>query len=477
MQPNSSNLERLVRRVLKGTEVASEEVFFHWKGLGQRGDRFIINQLNKQDGWDKFLQWASTQPDARTMLAPLADRAGVPEKAIFAFREIGIPVNDTGSQRLSSNWIQSVILDGKKEDWDRARFLLRQDMDLLEGVLPTLEWKGNALTALFLNSLLEIEISDAQDHLIRKSLYHLKAKGIVPPEEPPKQQLDKEFLFFGENRIPLWQPVLLFRYSSSYSDVCDLYTIRILEGRETSSVSQERSLRVGRKGLKKLVTDYSEHLKKDIGVHVPLQSVTLPQGRYFLQKSISYQDQKNDTRLKDFLQLIGTEPSEDPMISLREASVDSLSMVSAASFLDSPYFLTWAFNEEDFQTYISELDKLREGPIILTEQQVQGMSQTAASEALKKFMTAGARDIWAFAFEKAAFFLMDSDPEKSRVSWAISKTIADSSIPVDQISAAAVLMNRMMAFVNHRKQTQEAEEKKGSVILSPQEFARRYPKR
>ena len=474
MNPNSQNLERLFRRILKGLDVPIEEVFFHWKGLGPSADRLLIQLLNKLNGWDQFLRWAEENSGAKPLLESVVNLAGVPETAEQSFRRLGFTVRTENTSRSTAHWIQRIVQEDKKEDWDRAKELLSGDPDLLEGVLPMLESLNNASAIVFLDSLLKTELSEAQNQLVRKSIYRLKQKGLVLPEEPAKPKAEKEFIFLGENRIALWQPVMLFRYSSSVSDACDLYMIRLLEGRDISAINQQRGLRVERGGLKKLLSDYSGYLQQDIGVHVPFQPVSLSHGRYFLKKSISLlTNEEHLAHLNEFLQLIGAEPAEDPFHELRgkQESDPSLSG-NPVSVLDSEYFLSWAFYPEDFQDYLSQLEKLQDGPIILTEHQVQEMSLAAASAALATFLEGPASRIWSFAFEKAAFFLGATDAENSRKALRLAEAFLDPS-SADQMDAARVLMGRMVGLMQQRKQAQKEEEKKGSVILSPQEFSRR----
>lgn len=480
MQPNSSNLDRLLRRILKGKEVPVQELFFHWRGLGTPADRLVINQLNKQEGWDAFLKWISAQPEARTMLSSLANRGGVPEKAAEALKQLGVKVEDAGSQRIAAFWIRDVVKEGKKENWEKAQILLQQDPDLLEGVLPMLEELQLAGAAIFLNSLLKAGVSDESDHLVRKSLYHLKQKGIVPPEEPGKPQQSKDFLFLGENRIALWQAILYFRYTSSFSDAFDLYTIRIFEGRDITSLNQQRGFRAEREKLGRLVVDYSRHLQKEVGMHLPFRSVSLEHGRYFLQKTMKLaKDEKSVAGVRDLLQLIGNEPVENPWQDFKfDRTSDLASTFSgAASLLESEFFQAWAFLPEDFQEYLSDMEKLREGPIILTEQQIQEMSHTSATDALRKHMESPARSAWAFAFEKAAYFLRDSDAQNASIAWSLSKAMEDPSVSLEQIPAMTILLNRMLGLLEQQKQARLEEEKKSSVIVSPQEFSRRHSQR
>jgi urease gamma subunit len=455
-------------------------VFFHWKGLGASADRLVINQFNKQDGWHAFLKWIESQPDTLSMLSSLANRAGVPEEAAAALKKLGVKVDDVGSQRVLAFWIRDVVKDGKKEDLEKAQTLLLQDPDLLEGVLPMLEDLNVPEVAIFLNSLIKTGISNDADHLVRKSLYHLKQKGIALPEEPAKPQQAKDYLFLGENRIPLWQPVLYFRYGSSFSDTFDLYTIRIFEGRDITSLNQQRGFRVERAKLQKLVRGYSQQLQNEIGILIPFRSVSHEQGRYFLKKTMSLaQEEKNAAGVRDLLQLIGNEPVENPWVDFSGNSNSDLSSTNAnlTQLLESEYFQAWTFLAEDFQEYIAALDKLREGPIILTEHQIHEMSHASTAEALKKYMESPARDAWAFAFEKAAFFLRDSDVERATVAWNLSKLLEDRSVPPEQIPAVTILLNRMLALLEQQKQARLEEEKKSSVIMSPQEFARRNPQR
>lgn len=478
MNPNPQNLERLFRRIVKGLEVPVEEVFFHWKGLGSQAERLLIQLLNKLDGWEQFLKWVEANSGAKPLLESVIDLAGVPEKAVKGFSRLGFTVRTENTSRSTAQWIQRIVQEDKKEDWERARELLDTDLDLLEGVLPLLESLNHVSAVVFLDSFLKTKLSEAQNQLVRKSLYRLKQKGLVLPEEPAKPKAEKDFIFLGENRIALWQPVMLFRYSSSLSDSCDLYMIRLLEGRDISTMNQQRGLRVEREGLKKLVSDYSKYLQQDIGVYIPFQPVSLSHGRHFLKKSIGIlTNEEHLNRLKEFLQLVGTEPSEDPFHALRgKQDSDASLSENPVSVLDSEYFLSWAFYPEDFQDYLSQLEKLQEGPIILTDHQVQEMSLTAASAALTNFLEGPASRIWSFAFEKAAFFLGTTDPENSRKALRLSEAFLDPS-SADRMDAARVLMGRMVGLLQQRKQAEKEEEKKGSVILSPQEFSRRYPQR
>jgi len=87
------------------------------------------------------------------------------------------------------------------------------------------------------------------------------------------------------------------------------------------------------------------------------------------------------------------------------------------------------------------------------------------------------RKIWSFAFEKAAFFLKDSDPYNAQVSWDLSCAFADFSISSDSIPAAALLFDRTVEFMERQKKARQEEEKRGSLIISPQEFERQFKRK
>jgi hypothetical protein len=349
---------------------------------------------------------------------------------------------------------------------------MMEDPDLLEGSLAMLESLKDVTAATFIDSLLKLKLSGSANQLVRKSLYHLKLQGITPPvEEPIRPKAEKEFLYLGENRIALWQPVMLFRYVSSISDVSDLYMIRILEGRDVSSISQQRGLRMERASLVKLAHDYTLHLQQEIGVRIPFCPVPVSRGLYFLQKSMDLlKDQEHIGRLKEFVHLIGNEPS-DP-----EELADEQNTLNPVSVLDAEYFQQWSFDPGEFKEHLEELEKLQEGPIILTDQQVQEMSQGATTAALTRHLEGPAAAIWSLAFEKAAYFLKESDPENSKKAKRLASSFLEASNP-DRLEASRILIGRMIALIRQKKQAEKEEEKKSSVIVSPEEFSRRYPQR
>jgi len=477
MKPNERKLERLIKRITQGEELPSDELLFHWQSLGDIADRIVIRSLNRANGWQTFGKWGIRHRDVQTKLESLVEKAGMTEAAVDALKVAGVSVSETDSPRLRAWWIRDVIANANREEWDRARLMMTRDSALFEGSLDLIENMPESSGAEFITTLSEARLEPEQDQQVRKSLYRLRQKGMEPPVRGATAFTEKEIFVFGHNRVPLFQPVLYSRASSVFSDRGDLQVINIEEG-DDFKILVKGSAATGRHALQEIGDRYSKSLEEEMGIKIPFQTIEASHARYFLHRSfVLMQDGEAKSQFENLVKTMGEGSMEDPLEAFRSAEQPQTLDAGIPSVFDAPYFSMWYLKRETAQTFLKESDVLESGPIILPESQVRDRKRALSVTTLRNFFDERNRAIWSFAFEKACWFLMKSDAETSRLCWSISQALMNPEKEVEDIPAVIQLFERTVESARAQRELEQKEEKRGSVIMSPQEFERQRRKR
>jgi len=231
---------------------------------------------------------------------------------------------------------------------------------------------------------------------------------------------------------------------------------------------------MGRAALKQMGERYSEHMQKETGLTMPFHFVSPPEARYLLSRTSKLlQSAASKLRMEEFLKFVSSGEMRDPTASFSEENSQAS---TSDTFLHHPYFVLWMMEGSDVDGFLLRAKEIQEGPIVLPESQAKQMVQVAAGEALEQYFQQERRLLWAFALEKAAFFLQESDPGTARIAFDCSRAFASSEMSIHRIPAAATLFQRTLDSVARQTEKEREEEKRTSVIMSPQEFERMYRK-
>jgi hypothetical protein len=442
MKPDDRILEKQLKRIIRGESSDSELLANHWRGLGRTGNQIVIRALNRADAWESFANYATQQPALRELAEGLAMLAKQAIKII---------------QQIESS---------RPEDWQNLRDEIRTNEDLFDTTLIMLETSNNESAAEFVNSLLDRGFNKEQETRVRKLLYHFRQKGIRPEVEAAGFQTVRELFFFGENKLPLWQPVLYFRPHSGFASNGDLLILRIIEGSETAPAEQQRNIALNQSSMKRLAERYSAQLSRQLGVEVQFHAVEAVHARFVLRRSAELiPDSSAAKPLQDFLKFIGPEPAKNPFESLNKSDTSSSDL-----FLREAYFSHWTLNPHDIEEYLSQLAVLERGPIILTGSSLAAKKMEIRSSFFQKVFTDHERSIWAFAFQKAAFYLQQSNPEvsASTIHWA--DQLHNPELQPEDIEIARALFDRTVELVTRQQKARQEEERKTSLIMTPDEF-------
>ncbi len=467
MKPNEQNLERLLKKLIKQQPVSSADLLFHWQGLGDRGDRVVISTLNKQNGWEYFVLWGESEPEIKRKLKQISDHAGISEGAVLALKSSGLISADTESPRSQALWILQTVRKGLSEDWDRAISLLFQSQGFFEGTLSLLDLEESPQTALFLTKLLDARPSREQDQAIRKALYRFRQKGIEAPVREKmvvraEMSQRAEIFLFAENRLPLWQPFFYYRSTGARGD---WFFAEINEGKGFEIIQQQRDIRMNQKAMHRIADNYAGEFQKSTGVPMTFTSMPPSHARYFLEKSFQ--------RLRgseDFRKYMGEARKEDPSSGLNART--NLVSTDAVLLLNHNYFQLWLVEDDFLDGVFKRLEQIEEGPIILPEQQRRHQRSEALDQALHEYFSDDKRSCWALALEKASYFLKNSDPETASIAYGFSKQLSDLDSNIQSGAFANVLLERSLEIRKEQMARQKKEEKRSSLIVTPQEFER-----
>lgn len=457
MKPNEQNLERLVKKLMKGQSISAENLLAHWEGLGARGDRVVIQTLNKLNGWEPFVLWSESEPRIRKKLEQTANQAGISEAGALALKSAGMEGVE-GSQRSQALWILQTARGGT--DSEQAARLMLQDHDFFARTLALLELEESNQTAAFLAKLLEQNPARENDQAIRKALYRLRQKGFEPPEqEKPAVKVEStrpEIFLLAENRLPLWQPYFYFRGAGRG----DWFFIEITEGTNFEIIQQQRDIRMNPKTMQRVAEDYAAQFHKGTGVKMYFQALPADHARFFIARSFELL-----RGAEDFQKYMGEAPEKNPF--LEWAPRTALSQADAALLLNHEYFQLWLVEEEYLDQVIQRLVQIEEGPIILPEQQRHQQTAETVDRAASEYFSTEKRPVWSLALQKSAYFLKDKDPEIAALAFGFSHMLEP---------FAVYLLERSLEIRKAQIERKEKEEKRTSLIMSPQEFQKSLKK-
>jgi hypothetical protein len=480
MKPSEKRLERLVKQMVRGQETPVPELLSHWEGLGSAGDRVILRVLNRQNAWEPFLSRVMVFPELKSAVERLADASGVPTSADDLLSRYGLSSSEADSPKCKAQWIAQAVGAERRNDWGRARTMMLRDTEILDGVLMLLEELPDAAVAAFLMELPEEDLSRSQRHAVRKLLYRLRQKGVDITDGRPGMS-EPELFAFTENRLPLWQMAFYFRTHSPYGSSGDLYILRYMEGQDFEQPDQERDVSLDRAAMGDVAADYSRRLQEQIGIQIPFRHVSPTDARHWLRRTLTTLEgnEAARARISAFLRFVGGPAGQEPEVA---ESSNSNTLVypgpdRTAVLLQAPYFRLWFLDAEKLQGFFEEVRKMQEGPIVLTEYQQRERRTAAGLEALRGYFDRHNRMLWALAFDKAAFFLEEENPDSARDCRAIARAFTDTSRDIESIPAAALLFDRTATVVDQQNKAKEKEEKRGSLIISPEEFARQQERK
>jgi hypothetical protein len=471
MTPNEKNLEKIVKKIVKQHPVNAVDLFFHWSGLSARGDRIVINTLNRQNGWEAFLMWSESEAEARRMLQRIVDRAGISEAGVLGLKSAGLASAGEETERSQSLWILQTVRSRMRENWGEAAQRILKDEDFFEGTLSLLETEETIATVEFLTFLLVSPLNHEQDQEIRKTLYRFRQKGIAMPVaekgiEFITETERTEIFLLAENRLPLWQP---FFYYSGKGARGDWFFAEINEGKSFEIVQQQRDVRMNQKDMMRIAKNYAAHFEQGTGVKMAFLSMPPAQARYFVETSFDFL-----RGAEEFRRYIGVAEKENPFAEM-DIPADLL-QEDATSLLNQEFFILWMVEDDFLARLFNRIKQIEEGPIILPEQQRREQKLEAMEQAIEEYFSAEKRKIWALALEKAAYSLKNSDSDSAKSALGFAKMLSDSEKNISSIPFATVLFERSMEIHEKQLAKQKSEEKKTSLIMSPQEFERSMKK-
>jgi hypothetical protein len=111
--------------------------------------------------------------------------------------------------------------------------------------------------------------------------------------------------------------------------------------------------------------------------------------------------------------------------------------------------------------------QIEEGPIILPEQQRHQQKAEIMDRAASEYFSPEKRPVWSLALQKAAYFLKEKDSEIAAMAFGFSQKLDP---------FAVFLLERSLEIRKAQIERKEKEEKRASLIMSPQEFQRSLKK-
>jgi hypothetical protein len=239
-----------------------------------------------------------------------------------------------------------------------------------------------------------------------------------------------------------------------------------MEGIECAAPEQHRGLTLTSKTFGELAQRYSGQLQEQMGIRIDFHQIAGNHARYLIRYSIEFLNgQPGLQHLHDFLKFAGEEPQASPFADLSEIDTDG-------TFFHDPYFERWIINPHEIQPLADELRNLEKGTIILTGAPLLERQQTIIHAFVSRYFSPYNRKLWSYLFGKAAFYLKGSNAAVAGAAYKTARMLDDDQVPLETIRPVWILFEKTLEIVKAQEKAKEEEERKTSLIVTPEEFER-----
>jgi len=151
-------------------------------------------------------------------------------------------------------------------------------------------------------------------------------------------------------------------------------------------------------------------------------------------------------------------------------------LAQSDELLREPEMRTWFRPIEELQPFLEELASVRDSPLVLNEAQQQERFETIIGQAVDGLFGEEHRASWARRMqEQAVYFAAARRPAAAAQSVAVGQALAGAIAPHD-VPFCNQLVRASLAYFFQAATEQVQEREKTSLVLTPQQAARRRPR-
>jgi hypothetical protein len=149
-------------------------------------------------------------------------------------------------------------------------------------------------------------------------------------------------------------------------------------------------------------------------------------------------------------------------------------LATSAQLLEEPEFQRWLLEPERAHQYIEQIAQVQESPLVLTRYQQQDRMQTIIEKAINEVFSPENGRMYARRLEETTLhFTASGRLEAARRALAVALALKRSERGGKGVPFCEELVRQSIALHYHVEHQHEQEERPGSLIMKPSEFAAR----
>jgi hypothetical protein len=161
-----------------------------------------------------------------------------------------------------------------------------------------------------------------------------------------------------------------------------------------------------------------------------------------------------------------------------EARSDAAALASSVALLDEKELRTWMFTPEDLASYLDELKRLKDSPLVLNELQQRDRFTETIDRAVEEVFGGSHQASWVRRLKEMAYYFHASQrPQRAREALATALALEASTRGGREIPFCEVLMRTCLVAYWQLTQEEEKKQAEGSLIVTPAQIAREAQRR
>jgi hypothetical protein len=158
-------------------------------------------------------------------------------------------------------------------------------------------------------------------------------------------------------------------------------------------------------------------------------------------------------------------------VDAKEIEADPAHLARSAELVEEPEFRTWWMQRDRLQGYLDELTSIKDSPLVLDRSQQEERYRGVIDRAVEEIFAPPLRDSWVRRLYEMAYFLWASArPERAKSVAAAALALAKNDRGGREIPFCEVLARGSIAFFFQETVEKEAEQSRGSLVMTPQQL-------
>jgi len=157
---------------------------------------------------------------------------------------------------------------------------------------------------------------------------------------------------------------------------------------------------------------------------------------------------------------------------------DAEALRTSDGLLEEKELRTWFFDQEALQPYLSEMQRIKESPLLLNPAQQQERVRLVIEQAIEELFGGERRDSWVRRLEEMAYFFHATNRvEAAKRAVAVALALATSDRGGRDIAMCETLVRASLAAFMQMEEQRQEEAARSSLVVTPQQALREAQRR